>query len=56
MTPLTNNDLCSIAEVAEPRSKMTLIYPKIAAIRQIQLKSLKQYFGSFLIQTNSIET
>ena len=44
--------LCSISEVLKPSSKMTLSYPKIVAMWQVQVKLTAHYFGSFLIQTN----
>ena len=43
---------CSISELVKPSSKMTLLYPKIAAMWQVQVKSHTHY----LIQTNSRET
>ena len=46
-------DLSSISEVVKPGSKMTLLYPKIAAMWQVQVKSPTHHFGSFLIHTNS---
>ena len=31
--------LCSITEMVKPSSKMTLLYPKIAMMSQVQVKS-----------------
>ena len=39
---------CSISELVKPSRKMTLLYPKIAAMWQVQVKSHTHY----LIQTN----
>ena len=46
-------NLCSISEVVKSSGKMTLLYPKIVAMWQVQVKSPRNYFDSFLIQANS---
>ena len=35
---------------------MTLLYSEIGVMWKVQVKSPTHYFGSFLIQANSIET
>ena len=48
--------LCSMSEVVKTSSKMTLLYPKIAVMWQVQVKLPTKYFGSFLIHANSRKT